>query len=109
MLNKLGVQTTVVANGREVVEEVSRNTYDMVFMDCDMPFMDGYAATQAIREWEKFTKRRSIPILALTAHILDDHKEKSRQAGMNEHLSKPIEMSELQEALLRWVKAPEAV
>lgn len=102
MLAKLGVQATVVANGREVVEEVSRNDYDMVLMDCDMPFMDGYAATQAIREWEKFTGRRTIPILALTAHILDEHKERSRAAGMNEHLSKPIELSELQEALLRW-------
>lgn len=106
MLGKLGVNaTTVVANGREVVEEVSRNEYDMVLMDCDMPFMDGYAATQAIREWEKFTGRKSIPILALTAHILDEHKEKSRLAGMNEHLSKPIELTELQEALLRWAKA----
>ncbi|MES2917550.1 MAG: response regulator [Pseudomonadota bacterium] len=105
MLGKLGVSTTtVVANGREVVEEVSRNDYDMVLMDCDMPFMDGYAATQAIREWERYTGRRAIPILALTAHILDDHREKSREAGMNEHLSKPIELSELQEALLRWAR-----
>lgn len=105
MLGKLGVNTTtVVANGREVVEEVSRNDYDMVLMDCDMPFMDGYAATQAIREWEKYTGRQAIPILALTAHILDDHREKSRLAGMNEHLSKPIELSELQEALLRWAR-----
>ena len=108
MLGKLGVNATVVANGREVVEEVSRNDYDMVLMDCDMPFMDGYAATQAIREWEKFTGRRAIPILALTAHILDEHKEKSRLSGMNEHLSKPIELSELQEALLRWARSDEA-
>lgn len=104
MLGKLGVSATVVANGREVVEEVSRNDYDIVLMDCDMPFMDGYAATQAIREWEKFTKRQPIPILALTAHILDEHKEKSRLAGMNEHLSKPIDLSELQDALLRWAR-----
>lgn len=105
MLGKLGVNTTtVVANGREVVEEVSRNDYDMVLMDCDMPFMDGYAATQAIREWEKYTGRRAIPILALTAHILDDHRDKTREAGMNEHLSKPIELSELQDALLRWAR-----
>jgi CheY-like chemotaxis protein len=104
MLGKLGVTATVVANGREVVEEVSRNDYDMVLMDCDMPFMDGYAATQAIREWEKFTGRKPIPILALTAHILDEHRERSRQAGMNEHLSKPIELAELQAALLRWAR-----
>jgi CheY-like chemotaxis protein len=66
--------------------------------------MDGYAATQAIREWEKFTGRDSIPILALTAHILDEHREKSRNAGMDEPLSKPIELSELQDALLRWAQ-----
>lgn len=108
MLNKLGASSTVVANGREVVEEVSRNDYDMVLMDCDMPFMDGYAATQAIREWEKLTSRKPIPILALTAHILDEHKERSRQAGMNEHLSKPIELTELQDAVLRWAKPADA-
>lgn len=102
MLNKLGVSSTVVANGREVVEEVSRHDYDIVLMDCDMPFMDGYAATQAIREWEKLTHRKPIPILALTAHTLEEHKHKSHEAGMNEHLSKPIELSELQDALLRW-------
>lgn len=109
MLGKLGVNATVVANGREVVEEVSRNDYDMVLMDCDMPFMDGYAATQAIREWERFTGRRPIPILALTAHILDEHRERSRNAGMNEHLSKPIELSELHDALLRWAPREPAV
>jgi signal transduction histidine kinase/CheY-like chemotaxis protein len=102
MLGKLGVAATVVANGKEVVEEVSRNNYDMVLMDCDMPFMDGYIATQSIREWERTTGRRHIPILALTAHTLDEHKDKSRLAGMDEHLSKPIEMVELQDALLRW-------
>jgi signal transduction histidine kinase/DNA-binding response OmpR family regulator len=102
MLGKLGVAATVVANGKEVVEEVSRNDYDMVLMDCDMPFMDGYIATQSIREWERATGRRHIPILALTAHTLTEHKDKSRLAGMDEHLSKPIEMVELQDALLRW-------
>lgn len=106
MLGKLGVQATVVANGREVVEEVSRREYDIVLMDCDMPFMDGYAATQAIREWERVTARKPIPILALTAHILDEHKMKSREAGMNAHLSKPVELAELQNALLAW--APHA-
>lgn len=102
MLAKLGVSATVVANGKEVVEEVSRNPYDLVLMDCDMPFMDGYIATQSIREWERTTGRRHLPILALTAHTMDEHKDKSRLAGMDEHLSKPIEMVELQDALVRW-------
>lgn len=102
MLGKLGANATVVANGREVVEEFSRHEYDIVLMDCDMPFMDGYAATQAIREWEKVTGRKPVPILALTAHILDEHRLRSREAGMNEHITKPVEMAELQSALLRW-------
>ena len=102
MVNKLGVTATIVANGKEAVEEISRNEYDIVLMDCDMPFMDGYIATQSIREWERTTGRRHIPILALTAHTLEEHKDKSRTAGMDEHLSKPIEMVELQDALIRW-------
>lgn len=102
MLEKLNAKVTVVANGREVVEEISRGDYDMILMDCDMPFMDGYAAAQAIREWERLTGQASTPILALTAHILEEHQEKSKNAGMNEHLSKPIELADLQEALLRW-------
>lgn len=102
MLAKLGVTPTVVANGREAVEEVTRHEYDVVLMDCDMPFMDGYSATQTIREWEKLTGRKPIPILALTAHILDEHKKKSKEAGMNAHLSKPVELAELQNALLTW-------
>lgn len=109
MLGKLGVNAVVVANGREVVEEVSRNEYDIVLMDCDMPFMDGYAATQAIREWESVTGRKPVPILALTAHILDEHKKRSREAGMNAHLSKPVELAELQNALLTWApRVPQA-
>lgn len=104
MMKKLGVHATIVTNGREVVEEVSRHDYDIVLMDCDMPFMDGYAATHAIREWEKFSNRKPIPILALTAHILDEHKEKSLAAGMNEHISKPFELQDLQRALIFWAK-----
>lgn len=104
MLSKLGITATVVANGREVVEEVSRHDYDIVLMDCDMPFMDGYAATQAIREWEKLTNRAPVPILALTAHIQEEHQNRSMQAGMNEHLFKPIELSELKKAIIRWAQ-----
>jgi hypothetical protein len=106
MLNKLGINAMIVSNGREVVEEVSRREYDIVLMDCDMPFMDGYAATQAIREWEKITNRTPVPILALTAHILEEHQERSAKAGMNEHLFKPIELFELKEAILRWTQHP---
>ena len=102
MVLKLGAECSVVGNGKEAVEEISRRSYDVILMDCDMPCMDGYIATQSIREWERLTQRRPTPILALTGHILDEHQARSLEAGMNEHLRKPVELSELRAALLRW-------
>lgn len=102
MLAKLGVNGTLVANGQEAIDEVKRNIYDVILMDCDMPVVDGYEATMAIREWERATNQTRHPILALTAHILDEHRAKSREAGMDTHLSKPLELAELQNALLQW-------
>lgn len=102
MMQKLGVDSTLVSNGREAVQAVMKDHYDMVLMDCDMPYVDGYAATAEIRNWEKQQHRKAIPILALTAHILDEQKQKAFRAGMNEHLSKPIELCDLQNALIRW-------
>jgi CheY-like chemotaxis protein len=79
-----------------------REHFDMILMDCDMPFVDGYTATQEIRHWEQQEGRNALPILALTAHILEEQKQKAINSGMNEHLSKPIELGDLQNALLRW-------
>lgn len=104
MMQKLGVDSTLVSNGREAVQAVMRDHYDLVLMDCDMPYVDGYAATQEIRLWEKQQQRKPLPILALTAHILDEQKQKAFKAGMDEHLSKPIELCDLQNALIRWSK-----
>ncbi|HEX5277473.1 MAG TPA: response regulator [Fluviicoccus sp.] len=104
MMQKLGVDSTLVSNGREAVQAVMRDHYDLVLMDCDMPFVDGYAATQEIRNWERQQQRKPLPILALTAHILEEQKQKAFRAGMNEHLSKPIELCDLQNALIRWSK-----
>ena len=78
--------------------------FDVILMDCDMPIMDGYTATQEIRHWEKQEHREAMPIFALTAHILDEQKQKAFTAGMNKHLSKPIELGDLQNALLEAVK-----
>ncbi len=102
MLQKLGVSCTVVANGQEAFEEVSRHRYDLVLMDCDMPLMDGYRATQAIRHFEKQNNRPRLPILALTAHMVETYEVRSMEVGMNEHLNKPLELSQLKEAILRW-------
>lgn len=102
MLAKLGVSADTVDNGKDALEKVTQSHYDLVLMDCDMPIMDGFEATRRIRDWEKKHKKDPIPIIALTAHIMDEHKEKSLQCGMNAHLAKPVELSELQEVLLNW-------
>jgi CheY-like chemotaxis protein len=102
MMQKLGIDHTLVNNGREAVQAVMREHFDIVLMDCDMPFVDGYTATQEIRQWERQEGREALPVLALTAHILEEQKQKALNSGMNEHLSKPIELGDLQNALLRW-------
>ncbi len=103
MLTKLGISSQVVANGREALEEMIRHRYDLILMDCDMPLMDGYQATQAIRSWERESGRSAIPILALSAHVLEAQERQALDAGMNAYLTKPVELSTLRDELLRWI------
>lgn len=102
MLRKLGVLCKTVSNGAQAVESLKLHNYKLVLMDCEMPVMDGFEATRKIREWEVENAHLSTPIIALTAHIMDEHKEQSLAAGMNGHLAKPVEISQLQSTLKRW-------
>jgi signal transduction histidine kinase/CheY-like chemotaxis protein len=104
MLARLGLEATTVNNGVEVVDAAKNGRYDLILMDCDMPEMNGFDATRNIRQWEQDNNKVAIPIIALTAHIMDEHKEKSLACGMNAHLSKPIELSELRDTLVEWTK-----
>lgn len=72
-------------------------------MDVEMPVMDGLEAARKIRQWEAAEYRNAIPIIALTAHAMRDHEEKSRRAGMDDHLSKPVDISLLQNMLAKWL------
>lgn len=105
MIHKLGLEADIVANGAEAVRAVQENEYDIVLMDCEMPEMDGFEATRRIREWEKHHHRPPIPIVALTAHILREHQDRSIAAGMNAYVSKPVEMGSLREVLVRFTAA----
>lgn len=108
MLSRLGMQATTVDTGLAALKKVKEQNFDLILMDCDMPEMNGFDATRAIRQWEQETGRQPTPIIALTAHIMDEHKERSLQCGMNAHLAKPIEMSELRDLLLRWTAHPQS-
>jgi two-component system, sensor histidine kinase and response regulator len=83
------------------VRMVAEHEYDLVLMDMQMPVMDGLAATRAIRLKPEF---RSLPIIAMTANVMDSDREKCTEAGMNDHLAKPIDPEALFAALLRWIK-----
>ncbi|MEG3012599.1 MAG: response regulator, partial [Pseudomonas sp.] len=71
--------------------------------DCEMPVLDGFSATQQLRVWEVSNQRTRTPVVALTAHILSEHKERARQAGMDGHMAKPVELSQLRELVEYWV------
>jgi len=94
-LNKLGVTCKMAENGQEAVALFQQEAFDAVLMDINMPIMDGMVATQAILEYEKETQGMHVPIMALTANTLKGDKERYVAMGMDGHLSKPVDFSEL--------------
>ena len=104
-LRKLGYTADAVANGLEVLEALQRISYSIIFMDCQMPEMDGYKATEAIRERERILDcgwKPPVHIIAMTADAMNGNSEQCLMMGMNDYLSKPVRLSELKAALERW-------
>lgn len=105
ILARLGYSHVVIANnGCEAIEAYNRHPYDLILMDCQMPEMDGYTATQKIREIEAANLLNHVPIIAMTAHALKGDKEQCLLAGMDDYISKPISIPKLDSILLRWLK-----
>jgi CheY-like chemotaxis protein len=106
MLKKIGQQASFVINGREALFAFteSESNYDLIFMDCEMPVMDGYEATAAIRKLEKASHQKRTPIVALTAHAVEEYIEKGTISGMDDHLSKPIDLKRIEQVLIKYSK-----
>lgn len=103
LLSKMGItQIEIAVDGIEAVEKYKEGTIDLVFMDCQMPNLDGYGATEKIREIETRTGKH-IPIVAMTAHALKTEEEKCKAAGMDDYLSKPYTPEQLRDKLDYWL------
>nr|CRH04620.1 putative Histidine kinase [Candidatus Magnetococcus massalia] len=104
-LQSVGCRVTVAENGLQGVEArfAEGANYHLILMDCEMPEMDGYSATRRIRSLETAQRLSPVPIIALTAHVLESDRNKALQAGMDDHLSKPFSRHKLRQILLRWL------
>jgi CheY-like chemotaxis protein/HPt (histidine-containing phosphotransfer) domain-containing protein len=105
MLSTMGLRAQVAENGVEAVERIQRESFDLVLMDCQMPLMDGYEATEAIRRWEQETHRERLAIVAMTANAMQGDRERCLAAGMDDYVAKPIKRAVLSAALARWLKS----
>ena len=104
MLRKLGHRVEAVANGEEAVAALQARSFDLVLMDCQMPLMDGYEATRAIRRLPE--PRSAIPVVALTANAMAGEQRRCLEAGMNDYVTKPVVAAALAAALDRWLPSP---
>ncbi len=107
ILESVHIRVDVAENGRQALEMVARHDYDGVLMDCQMPVMDGYQATSALRAMPQYAQ---LPIIAMTANAMVGDKEKCLAVGMNDFVAKPLDIDELFCTLARWIKPrPDAV
>jgi two-component system sensor histidine kinase/response regulator len=105
ILEGAGLNVSLANNGQEAVNAVKGNQYDVVLMDVQMPVMDGYTATREIRNLK--SEIRNVPVIAMTAHAMAGDEDKSLQAGMNGHVTKPIDTDQLFSTLQKWIKPSE--
>lgn len=103
MLNYLGVEVDVAEHGQAALDLIARRDYDLILMDCQMPVMDGYEATRAIRA--RTASEERVPIVALSGRVLDEDREECLDHGMDDCLGKPFDLANLKACLERWLPA----
>jgi len=106
ILNKFGNSPDIAKNGLEAFEKIRKNQYDLVFMDCQMPVMDGYTAMHEIRRYENEINRHTI-IVALTADAMTKDREKCLAAGMDDYIGKPFTLEQIAAMLQKWLSRNE--
>lgn len=100
LLHEVGLEVDIAVNGQQAVHQFTRKDYDLILMDMQMPVMDGIAATRAIRQTQR---GRSLPILAMTANAFGEDRQRCLDAGMNDHIAKPVDPSNLYTMLIKWL------
>ncbi len=106
MVQKLGYRVKLVANGRDAIDALSRDVYELIFMDCQMPEMDGFEACREIRKNEGSSR---IPIIAITANAMKGDRERCLAAGMDDYVSKPFKQDDLRVVIERWMPIARAL
>ncbi|MEJ5375493.1 MAG: response regulator [bacterium] len=104
ILQKMGYRAEAVANGKEALASLKSQPYDLVFMDCQMPEMDGYEATRLIREPTTGVLNPHVPIIAMTANAMAGDRAKCMEAGMNDYVPKPVRAQDLQAMIGKWAR-----
>jgi CheY-like chemotaxis protein len=102
LLTAAGVRVSVARNGKEALDSLAGGDFDAVLMDCQMPVMDGYTATRALRQEKSL---QDLPVIAMTANAMIGDREAALAAGMNDHITKPIVIDEMFATLARWLPA----
>ena len=100
MLEKIGLESSLAHDGQQALNMLEQNTYDAVLMDCQMPVLDGFEATRRIRQQEAL---KALPVIAMTANVMEGDREKCIAAGMNDYIGKPVIEAALKKTLARWL------
>ncbi len=107
LLQQLGCTYSLAENGMQALEKVKAENFDIVLMDVQMPLMDGFETTNQIRIWEKKNNKYPLPIIGITAHVLAGDREKCIDAGMNDYIAKPFQVTELKEKIAFYAHKPD--
>ena len=103
MLAKFGIDIDVADNGREAISALTQLPYDLVFMDCQMPVMDGFTATDRIRDTQSSVRDHTIPVIAMTANAMQGDRNRCLEAGMDDYIAKPVDPAKLDRVLQQWL------